>query len=181
MGGLDEVWEGSQGTPRFPVSLEVPRIVDRGTEGSEVKREKENMFPGWSLSSAQLLQDIRDNHRSQTLVSVPGFTAKHHMFVQPLSSGRGVSPPSYSCHSRDSCDSCDSRDCCRSCRSPRGAGSSMSTTPPVASHEPASSSTLELDGGDGGVATTFVPTWVKYHGVVRFPMSRWTQSACFHT
>ena len=102
------------------------------------------MFPG-CLSNSQLLQDIRDNYRAQTLVSVPGFTAKHHMFVQPLASRRA--PPSST-----------------SSREP------LSSSSPVSSElriEYAASSTTQSYGAGGTATALFVPSWVTYHGVVR--------------
>jgi len=125
------------------------------------KREpKKNMFPG-CVSSSQLLQDIRDNYRSQTLVSVQGFTAKPHMFVQPLASRRAAGP--------------SSSQISPSSQAPRASGSPVS---PHSSHESASSSSARDVCAHG----RFVPSWVTYHGVVRCSRcscwSRWWNSLC---
>ena len=102
------------------------------------------MFPGY-LSDSQLLQDIRENYRPQTLVSVPGFTAKHHMFVQPLASRRAASPS-------------------LSTQAPHALALPASSQ---SRQESASSSSTTSHGADETATARFVPSWVTYHGVVR--------------
>ncbi len=111
----------------------------------EVPREpKEKMFPGY-LSDSQLLQDIRENYRPQTLVSVPGFTAKHQMFVPPLASRRAASPS-------------------LSTQAPHALALPASSQ---SRQESASSSSTTSHGADETATARFVPSWVTYHGVVR--------------